>query len=75
MVTVSIGRRISLAVAGGASLGALFYWIGELVMVAIPTAPGTTSIVLATIGVASAATIALSADLEAAAKESPPEES
>jgi hypothetical protein len=63
-----MGRRLSLAMAGGTGLGLLFYWIGQLVLVAAPTAPSTAPIVGLAVGYATATTIALAADLEEASK-------
>lgn len=67
---LSIGRRISLAFAGGVSLGLMFYWLGELLVTAVPTAPASSPIVGLTVGAATAVTIALSADLTEAVKNS-----
>lgn len=74
MSKVSIGRRLSLAFAGGAGLGLLFYWIGELVVAAAAAAPPSSPIIGLAVGVSTATAIALSADLADAAKGAPAEE-
>jgi len=61
---IGIGRRIVRMVAGAFALGTVFYWLGSVVIVAVPTLPATTPLQGLAIGAASAVLVELSADIE-----------
>jgi len=64
---IGIGRRIVRMFAGALSLGTVFYWLGTVVVTAVPALPPTTPLLGLAVGASSAVLVELSADIEAIA--------